>query len=311
MKDIPSYLGNQSQSDNNFAQKCRLLQSWYRYEVLKEECGYGPSNGSTLTYGNMLKDGVLTGSNFLTQEIFDYVKFRIKTQLLGETMEEYRLFNNMLGSQPMCFNLFYPLKRHFERDYKSATNIIASCFPKLEVAKLLGIQIECFPYPQDEYLNDRTAFDALILFKNMNGERCLLAVETKYVEKLGSNTSNDKQLQIELVKNSIRFNSQGIASAEKGYSQIGRNYLLALKYAEVHNYNKVYAVVLSPTENSSVKEIALFKNDLADGYKDTIFQLYLEGFVKTLKIAVPHTLKKWVDDFEKRYLNFAPIQQFI
>lgn len=311
MKAIPNYLGNQSASDNKFAKKCRLLQSWYRYNILKEECGYGPTKSSSVTYGNMLKDGILTGSNFLTPETFEYAKHRKNTELLGETIEEYRLFNNMLGSQPMCFNLFYPLKRHFERDYLSATRVIASCFPILSISKVLGIEIEYFPYPQDEYLNDRTAFDAIILFNNNDGKRCVLAVETKYVEKLGSNVSSNKQQQIELVRSSKRFNERGNSSAQTGYSQIGRNYLLALKYAEVNNFSEVYAVVLSPRENSSVPEIEQFKENLNDNYKDTIFQCWLEDYVTTLKETVPISLHSWVAEFEKRYLDFTPIQEFL
>ncbi len=307
MKAIPAHLGNQSSSDNKFAKKCRLLQSWYRHTILKQDCGYGPSKTSHVTYGNMLKDGEVTGSNFLTPETFEYAKYRKQTELKGETMEEYRLFNNMLGSQPMCFNLFYPLKRLFERDDASATKVIASCFPNLPITKLLGIEIEYYPYPQDEYLNDKTAFDALILFKDNEGERCLLAVETKYVEKLGSNASRNKEQQIDIVKNSGRFNVEAFYNAEKGYSQIGRNYLLGLKYAQVHNYSKVFAVVLSPKENSSESEIESFKQDLAADYKHTMFQHWLEDFVSSLKENVPNSHQQWVHDFKKRYLDFTPI----
>jgi hypothetical protein len=111
--------GPRCSSDYAFTSRARFLQSWYRVNVLKQsDFGFGPEENSKTKYGNILVDGQKTGMNFLSREIFKYAQFRTQFLKSGETIKEYRLYNNMLSSQPMCFNLFYPLKKLFEQDYE-------------------------------------------------------------------------------------------------------------------------------------------------------------------------------------------------
>jgi hypothetical protein len=44
---------------------CRLLQSWYRVEVLGHECG--PWRRETQPVGSSLVDGKTTGANFISE----------------------------------------------------------------------------------------------------------------------------------------------------------------------------------------------------------------------------------------------------
>src|SRR4051812_48473824 len=119
-KTIPTEWGSQYSGDDTFTRKCRLLQSWYRYNVLSQpEYGFGPEKNGPNKFGNFLVNGENTGKNFLLPDIFEYARFRKRFEKSGETIGEYRLYNNMLGSQTMCFNLFFPLKRLFERDAKA------------------------------------------------------------------------------------------------------------------------------------------------------------------------------------------------
>lgn len=100
--------GNQCRSDNAFTQKARLLQSMYRVEIGEKE-GVGPTRTSKRKYGNMITGGEVSGKNFLMKETFEYAKERVKNRKNGETIDEFRLFNNLLSSMPMAFNLFHPL----------------------------------------------------------------------------------------------------------------------------------------------------------------------------------------------------------
>jgi len=83
----------------------RLHQSKFRAHQLKVDFGYGPTVSSKKRYGNMLKteDGN-RGLNFLDPKIFKAVKKRIAKR--GGAVETFRLLNNMLSSQPLCFNFF-------------------------------------------------------------------------------------------------------------------------------------------------------------------------------------------------------------
>lgn len=306
-EQIEKVYGPKCSGDNPFAARARFHQSWYRQDVLKEDdYGFGPDKNSPIRYGNILVNGEMSGRNFLSPEIFEYAKYRTRFLKSGETIKEYRLFNNMLSSQPMCFNLFFPLKRLFETNYKRGVKVISSCFPSLDISGIIGIDIEYLPYPVDGYLCDHTAFDAMILYLTGSGERNILAIETKYVEKLGVNSSSDLTKQIELVNSCEIFNSYGIEMAQKGFGQLGRNFLLAEKFRINNRLDKAFAVVISPEGNdSSHKEITEFRNLLNAGFKDRIFFQPLENTVESLKDYLPKSLYPWLTEFYRRYLDFA------
>lgn len=299
--------GPPSSSDISFAAKARFLQSWYRANVLKEtNYGFGPEENSEVKYGNILVDGKNTGSNFLDPDIFKYAKCRTQFLKKGETIAEYRLFNNMLSSQPMCFNLFYKLKTLFEHDDIKACKIFRNCFPSLQIEKILTVEIEYLPYPVSEYLNDRTAFDAMLIYTTKAGERNILAIETKYVEKLGTNPSSDLTKQTELVKGCVMFNELGKIQASNGYGQLGRNFLLAEKFRIENRLDKAFAVVISPAENtSSSKEISDFYSMMNQEFHNRLFYISLERIIEQVKDTSPKSLLPWIKDFERRYLGFA------
>jgi hypothetical protein len=91
-----------------------------------------------------------------------------------------RTFDNMLASQAMCFNLFAPL----QRDLELATRVLRRIVPDLtDVTKLE------FEYtPSRDVFNDQSRFggvdcDLLIEARLTSGERAVIAVETKFVER--------------------------------------------------------------------------------------------------------------------------------
>src|SRR3989339_1118999 len=156
-------IGPQSKGDDPFTKKCRLLQSKYRSQTLKELCGKGPKETSDTLYGNMLKNGQKTGSNFIPGAAFRYAKQRVEAKKSNKylTIEEFRLFNNMLSSMPMCFNLFSDLRELLTKDASEATRIIKLLFNEVEfIEKVKEIEIEFLPLPIENYTNDKSALDA-------------------------------------------------------------------------------------------------------------------------------------------------------
>ena len=63
------------------------------------------------------------GLNFLTPHIFEVAKRRLAIK--KGTIDPFRLFCNMLSSQPMCFNLFGPLVD----DLELATHLVQLLLP--------------------------------------------------------------------------------------------------------------------------------------------------------------------------------------
>ena len=72
----------------------------------------------------------------------------------------------MLSSQPMCFNLFGPLVG----DLSLATRCMRALLPG-EVGEVTEVRIEYGPSPADEYLGDRTSFDAFVGYTRPDGSR--------------------------------------------------------------------------------------------------------------------------------------------
>jgi hypothetical protein len=169
-------IGPQSTSDPPFTARMRFHQSWYRARVLKVPCGVGPKPHSANRYGNMLReeDGD-RGLNFLSPEIHALARQRAAEN--AGMVESFRLFHNMLSSQPMCFNLFGP----WALDHDLATHVLKQILPG-QVDHVTKVLFEHAPQPASEYLNDRTAFDAFVEYTRPDGCLGFIGIETKLTE---------------------------------------------------------------------------------------------------------------------------------
>ena len=169
-------IGPQSTSDTRFRRRMRLHQSWYRHEVLCVPYGSGPNPSSTTPYGNMLDgESAEQGLNFLSPGIHSLAKERI-AEAHG-AVASFRLLRNMLTSQAMCFNLFGELAL----DLELATVLARSLWGD-HVVDVTSVRFEWAPSPRGDYLDDRTAFDAVIEYEAADGQRGFIGVETKLTE---------------------------------------------------------------------------------------------------------------------------------
>lgn len=269
-------------SDSAFARRCRRLQSTYRARVLNEPHGVGPGpNGQP--YGNMLINGETTGSNFVSKAAFLYAKQRALDKHICPdlTLEEYRLFNNMLSSMPLCFNLFADLRALLLTDEHACTIAVKALFPEVEwIDTVQHIAVEFIPTPTSDYIDDKTAFDAFILVRDVRGRRGLVAVETKYTDLLGSNSSKKTDRKDDIVRSDGLF-APHLADKllTKGYSQLVRNFLLTYTYAKRHSIPHWVNVTISPKEDTGGKNEI---DDLASGltrHQQNLQKVDLEDFV--------------------------------
>ena len=106
----------------------------------------------------MIANGENTGRNFVNDFTFEYAKQRIAGKKKNETIDEYRLFNNLLSSQPMAFNLFCPLIQMLQDGKEElTTKIVQSIFPDFNIDKVTKVKLEYLHTKIENYLNDRTA----------------------------------------------------------------------------------------------------------------------------------------------------------
>ena len=129
--------GEEYKGDSRFVADCRKLQSIYRVEIGEEIRPYTDRYGNVHYYGNYISNGEIPKENcwknFLTEDAFKYAQMRTnpENKKTYETIEKDRLFNNLLSSQPMAFNLFCPLRQMREESPEVATQVIKAALPDI------------------------------------------------------------------------------------------------------------------------------------------------------------------------------------
>ena len=256
----------------------------------------------------MLVNGEEHGMNFLNRTIFEYARSRVKEKRRDETIDTYRLFNNMLSSQPMCFNLFVPLRAAARRQFLS--RIFQRSLPHLNIERVIKVRVEYVPVPIEEYINDKSAFDAFVEFRANDGNNGCIAIETKYVDKLGKNSSSDMSTKVCVAKEIGCFTDSGLKRTESECPQIARNFLLVEKYGLNNGLTYSHSVVLALRDDAvAVQEVAEFRDLLLPHFKSKIEKVNLEDFVEAVTACVPESEKRWIGDFHRRYLDFEAAER--
>lgn len=278
-------IGPQNPKDSKFVAKYRFLQSKYRHEILKENYGYGPTKNSKNKFGNMLINGEKTGSNFISSAAFKYAIQRTIDKNINKdlTIDSYRLFNNMLSSMPMCFNLFSDLRELLLTNKKLCTAVCKILFKEINwISSVEYIGVEFIPTPIEQYTNDKTAFDAIFIVKDKDDKKGIMSIETKYTDLLGSNSSQNIEQKNKIIEKHKLFSSEIVNELkENGYKQIYRNYLLTFAFAKINKLKNFCNIILSPSEDElSKNEIFDLKNGLKKN-KDSIMKIDLEEFLSS------------------------------
>lgn len=323
MNDI---LGEEYKGDSRFVAECRRLQSIYRYEIGEEIHPYTDRYGNVHYYGNYISNGENPKEgcwkNFLTEHAFNHAKDRVEHKENYETIESDRLFNNLLSSQPMAFNLFCPLRQMREKSPETATKVIKAALPNYPIHKVTEVALEFIPANHEKLTGDKSAMDAIIRFEDEHGKKGFIAIETKYSENLGTNVAYDRDdngknipraKSIEAVKELKCFNAdeeQSIIKGDTPLTQIYRNFLLSEMYGHKEGLLS-YSIILAPQKHPTTKkELESLTNVLCNEYKDKIKQVYLEDFVNAIINNSPTEYRVVFERFYDRYLNFEKLNNF-
>ena len=120
-----------------------------------------------------------TKANFLGTAARQAVADRLAKPQPHQTLNDDRLYCDLLSSMPMCFNLFGELKA----DLDLANRAVHAWWPDVP-GMVSEVRFEWSPGRRirGEYLENRSAFDVAFLLDLGNGDRGVLGVETKYHE---------------------------------------------------------------------------------------------------------------------------------
>lgn len=301
-------IGPQCSSDKSFTAIMRHHQSWYRSEILKLPFGTGPTKMTDRTYGNMLKaiDG-FSGANFLNEKIYEAVKERLSLQ--SGAVESFRLLNNMLSSQPMCFNLFGMMKE----DKDLATEFWKFHFP--DIHKITDLKFEYAPEPKWKYLDDKTAFDVYFEYINRNGEKGFIAIETKLTESFSPKVYDTAVYRKWTEMSDVPWRKESLQMLQRTeHNQLWRDHLLAvsiLKQPDSEFKEFKFLLVSHPQDNDCKSITNNYKNFLRPDYQ-SFFHIHLdELLIPYDNMKVDDEVNEWFGKFRLRYLDLEKSENYI
>lgn len=293
--------------------KYRLLQSWYREEVLGARPGtYKPRGRPERPLGSLLhRDEVAqrNGLNFLDPKIHAYTAERAKA--VGDengTIDEYRLMHNMLSSMPMCFNLFGMVRETPDARLPFVTSLFDP-----EAIEVEMIECEWTPRLPEASISDRTAFDAAIITRRSDGSRHLIGVETKYTELFSPTRYGAPDRR----RDAGRYRDVHVSSGwfdpsshdrltASPTNQLWRNCLLAAAAERAGEFDTAnVAVVALGDDPGATKAIAGVTEAMTDPSRCHLVSLEQ---ITSVSKKVPQ-LAEWSCEFERRYLDLGRVER--
>ena len=289
---------------SDFQRTARTLQSVWREEQGFEVGVYKTKSlerllGSTLvmpwaeeSLANYITDTV---RRVVREEVMDKAKSR------GKLFGRPRIFNNLLSSQPLCFNLFGELSQDLELATAVFKDITSG-----RVQSVTSIEFEESPGRGDsKYTGDNSAFDVFVTFNTAGGGDGFIGIEVKYHENLVGGAATHRPRYDEVADIMGCFDGEKLDRLKsQPLQQIWRDHLLAGALRSVGPYEDGFFVFLYPRDNPHCAgAITQYAECLTK--RDTFEAWTLEDVTAGIK---RHTGGDWVDAFYDRYLNFAKLE---
>lgn len=288
---------------SSFQRRARILQSLWRLQQ-GLPCGIHSGRNGDRKLGSRLvmPDAQNELSNYLSENIRNVVRTELAQASIAKEKlySEPRIYNDLLSSQPLCFNLFGELS--IDLDLASA---VISAMTEGRFERVTAIEFEHSPGRSDpKYLADRSAFDVFIKCINHAGSTGFIGIEVKYHENLIGPPSTHKT-RYEDVARMMECFPDDIGELKKSpIQQIWRDHLLAGVTKQADGYSDALTVILYPRENGHVSSAV---DEYSSHLKNTasFTSWTLEDFVETLR---KYSNSEWVRIFYDRYLDFEKIR---
>ena len=282
-------------SDAPWQSELRLRQARWR-----EHLGRPAGRAGERPLGSRLPVGDET-SNFLTPAVARAVA-EAKAQP-GALVSAPRIYDNMLSSQPLAFNLFAELKA----DLRLADAVGRHLWPDV-LTTVDEIRFEWSPGRGDaRYLANRSAFDVALLGRDGAGLPTCVAIEVKYHENLTQDPgSPDNPRYSEVATASGVFHDPAASGLrELPLRQIWFDHLLALSMtgSQPDDLRRVRFVLLAPAINAAAASVDVaYRAHLRDAL--TYERRTLEEVVA---VIAAYTYSSWVGNFHVRYVRATSV----
>jgi hypothetical protein len=241
-------------------------------------------------------------SNYLTDTVREVVRAEVDrdSEKLGKVYKKPRIFDDLLSSQPLCFNLFGELKA--EHGHSLASRVCRHLWPE-RVDQVTRIEFEYSPGRGDPtYTGNRSAFDVFLEHTVPGGGLGFIGIEMKYHEDLRVEPAENRQGTEKAAKNAGIFKSNLLSSLRRPpLQQLWFDHLLALSMRHTNKEWKTgLFVLLHPSANPMCYRIAnQYQEALLS--TNTFQRLSLEEVIGALRL---HSSAEWITFFYHRYLQY-------
>lgn len=289
--------------DNPFQRRARLLQALWR-----EGNGYeaGLHDGQPLGSRLAMPFAEHSLANYLTETIRDVVRREVVNQDHGlqQLYARPRIFNDLLSSQPLCFNLFGEMSRDLPLG-----SAVFSDLTEGRVREITTISFEFSPGRGDaRYTDDNSAFDVYVEFLTSAKSRGFIGIEVKYHEKMNDKPARDRPRYGQIASAMDIFRNEALPRLRgTSLQQVWRDHLLAGSLCQVGGFADALSVVIHPADNS--KCVEALRNYRACLTRTESFATWtLEDVVAAIR---RHGAEELAAALTDRYLAFGKIDRLL
>lgn len=288
-----------------FQRRARVLQSLWRAER-GYACGVHRARGNVRQLGSRLEMPWAQHSlaNFVTSRVREVVRAEVvdPVRSKGKLFGKPRIFNDLLSSQPLCFNLFGELRF----DLPLASRVVEH-FTSGRFTDVVAIEFEHSPARGDaRYSGDRSAFDVFVECRTRRRGRAFVGIEVKYHENLAGRAAPHRPRYDELAELMGCFRPESRAPlTRQPLQQLWRDHLLLGATRVVDAFEDAQFVVLHPRENEACRTaIEAYRASLSD---TSSFDSWL--LEDLLHFLVTNTDAEWPSLVFDRYCDFSKLDR--
>lgn len=239
------------------------------------------------------------------------------------TAPSAQMLTNLLRSEHIPYNIFFPMKK----DLKGCKKLFNTILGTDDIQSIQDIFIEYHPEPIKEYLDDHTAFDVYIPYTATDGKTCGIGIEVKYTEKgYPLKPGSREYSHVKDEHGNTRLSAAYAKATEQSglyrpdvshdvlvsnkFRQIWRNHILGVSmilHGKSDDIARFTSVTLYPQENIhfSLDAMPAYKKLLADNATNTCIPLSYENLFTYMERSFNMEHKaEWIAYLKRRYLFF-------
>lgn len=239
-------------------------------------------------------------ANYMTEAVRDVVRAEVldPVKRASKVYGEPRIFEDLLSSQPLCFNLFAEL----HQDLALASGTFQRLLGDVGLV-VTAIEFEHSPgRGSRRFTGDHSAFDVFVAYTSSEGNASFVGIEVKYTETLGQPPARHRPRYDEVADAMGCFRQDALPSLRQSpLEQLWRDHLLAgsMLLDSASSFRRGTFAIVYPKGNSLVERAAqAYRACLTD--QATLHVWTLESLLDAVASA---GAGPWLQQVAARYLG--------